>query len=103
MDNKLKELRRKNREKKKLQICFQDIFLELMNDWKIQVTDVREATDIPWSTLHDWYTGKRTPFLDANLMALKNYFNCSLEYLLFGIGEEPVVPENLKRKKSRKK
>lgn len=69
----------------------QVIFIMLLNQKGVLLSDVSRATGIPLSTLQDWYKGQSDyHFADIRLLKLARYFNVSMEYLLFGIhpGEE---------------
>lgn len=89
-------LRNANRKKKLAALCFQDIVLELMNEWDVEMAEIQKATDIPFTTLWDWIVKGRTPLLDRNILALSQYFGCTINYLAFGIGEEPDPPTKSK-------
>lgn len=72
-----------------------EMLLELMNEWKIEAADIHRATGIPYSTLTGYIKNhSKTQLLDGNILALSQYFNCSISYLAFGIGEDPVKPES---------
>lgn len=69
----------------------QVMFILLLNEKKVLLSDVSRATGIHLSTLQDWYKGQSDyHFADIRLLKLARYFNVSLEFLLFGIrpGEE---------------
>ena len=69
--------------------CLQDMFIELLDSRRVQLADVQKGTGIAWGTLHGWYCGDVTSQLaDKNLLKLAQYFNVSLEYLCFGIGDD---------------
>ena len=65
-----------------------------MNEWKVEAADIHKATGIPYSTLTGYIKNHiNSPLLNGNILALSKFFNCSIDYLAFGIGEEPVQPE----------
>lgn len=69
--------------------CLQDILLELMDERGIEVKHIQKHTGISYSTLHDWVYGKvRYHFLDDKILKLARFFNVSIQYLAFGIGED---------------
>lgn len=69
--------------------CLQDILLELMDERKVNPAQIQKTTGIPWSTLQGWITGSVSAQLaDKNVLSLARYFSVSLEYLLFGIGDD---------------
>lgn len=102
--------------KKKRVNALQEMLIELMNgdldeNGKLvpggrkptSLADVQKGTNIAWGTLHGWYKGDVSAQLaDENLLKLAQFFNVSLEYLCFGIGDdskafekfEPVKAEN---------
>jgi hypothetical protein len=73
--------------------CLLEIVAELMDERKISMADIQRETDIPWATLHSWLIDGKSQILDGNIMALSKFFDCSINYLAFGIGEEPVQPD----------
>lgn len=76
-------------EEPKINNCLQDMLLSLMNDKGCTLADIQKETDIPWGTLYAWYRGEvRAQLLDQNVLTLAKYFNVTLEYLAFGIGED---------------
>ena len=81
------------RERNLKALCLQDILLELMDEWKVSMAEIQRETLIPWGTLSNWIIDGKTPVLDRNILALSKFFNCSINYLAFGIGEEPIKPE----------
>lgn len=87
-------IKRARRKKMASMCCMSDMLLELMNEWKVEAADIHKATGIPFATLSGWINYQiKAPLLDGNILALSNFFNCSISYLAFGIGEEPVQPE----------
>lgn len=78
--------------------CLQDILLELMDERKIAPVEIQKATGIPWATLHGWIVGDvATQKTDKNLLELARFFNVSLEYLCFGIGDDAPVREDFEQ------
>lgn len=74
--------------------CLQDMFIELINERRVELADIQKGTGIPWSTLHGWYIGDvKSQMLDKNVLKLAQFFNVSLEYLAFGIGPESKEDE----------
>lgn len=83
-----------SRRKSSANCCIQEILIELMNDWKVELATIQKETGIPWGTLYGFYKGDiKAPILNGNILALANFFNCSISYLAFGIGEEPERPK----------
>lgn len=84
------ELPQTDEAKKKESInCLQDIFIELLDDRKVQLADVQRGTGIAWGTIHGWYCGDvKSQLADKNLLKLAQFFNVSIEYLCFGIGDD---------------
>lgn len=55
---------------------------ELMKDHNIDVSDLSKILQLPFDTpIYSWLNGEYYPTLDR-LIAMANYFQCSLEYLL---------------------
>jgi hypothetical protein len=86
----LRQIRRRNAKKVN---CLLEIVAELMDERKISMSDIQKATDIPWATLHCWLIEGKPQTLDGNILALSKYFNCSINYLAFGIGEPYAIYE----------
>jgi hypothetical protein len=86
---------RSDRRKKAASVnCLSEILRELIDEWKISLADVQRGTGIAWPTLQGYFSGKvKTQMLDGNILALSKFFGCSINYLAFGIGEEPIKPE----------
>jgi hypothetical protein len=84
-----------NEKKKKPRInILQDIFLELLEERKVTLSQVQKATEIKWGTLMGWHDGSvRSQMADKNLLRLAQFFNVSLEYLCFGIGDDSEAYE----------
>lgn len=77
--------------------CLQEILNELMDVNKVEAADIHRATGIAYTTIHDWIHGNvRAQLADRNLLKLAQYFNVSLEYLCFGIGDSVPVFEKFK-------
>lgn len=75
--------------------CLQDMLIELMDRDKVQLADVQKATGIAWGTLHSWYTQDvECQLLDWNVFKLAKYFNVSIHYLAFGVGDDSNVFDN---------
>jgi hypothetical protein len=69
--------------------CLQDMLLELMHERKISLATIQKTTGIPWPTLIGWHSGDvACQMADKNLLALARFFNVSLEYLVYGIGDD---------------
>ena len=91
--------RRADRARKDSVCCLSDMLLELMNEWQVEAVDIHRVTKIPHSTLHGYINYHvKAPVLNANILALAKFFNTSIEYLVFGIGEEPTPPAKKKEK-----
>lgn len=73
----------------------QEMMIILIARRKVQLVDIHEATEIPWSTLMSWYRGiAKGQVADKRLLKLAQYFGVTLEYLCFGIGEDPLFKGN---------
>lgn len=87
--------RQARRKKMSSVVCLSDILLELMNERRVEAADIHKATGIPYSTLTGYIKNHvKAPLLDGNILALSKFFNCSINYLAFGIGEEPTPIED---------
>jgi DNA phosphorothioation-dependent restriction protein DptG len=65
------------------------IMKELMEERDIKLAQIQKATGIAWSTLHGWYDGDvKAQILDEDLLKVARFFNVTLEYLAFGIGDD---------------
>jgi hypothetical protein len=74
--------------------CLQDMMIEIMNERKIELAEIQRETGIPWGTLYAWYSGEvSAQLLDRNILKLAQFFNVSIHYLGFGIGEDENVFE----------
>lgn len=80
---------RKRRREYEASNCLQDILLELMEDRRIEPRHIHTATGISYATLSDWILGnKKCQKLDGRILSLAKFFNVSIHYLAFGIGDE---------------
>lgn len=78
----------KKKKTKQYNNCLAIILNELMFERKISTAQIVKETGIPWATISDWTNYKTTTQkVDDNLMKLARFFNVSVEYLCFGIGE----------------
>lgn len=69
--------------------CLQDILIELLDERKIQLSQIQKEADLSWATLWGWYSGStKTPMLDMNILKLARFLNVSIEYLCYGIGDD---------------
>lgn len=67
----------------------QEILAELMSERKIEAAEIQKATGIPWGTLQGWIKGDvGAQILDENILKLSKFFNVSIHYLAFGIGDD---------------
>lgn len=87
------DLPKKKRKQSPQVNCLQQNVIELMNEFKLRDVDVVKATGISWSTWHGWVTAEvNCQLADNNLFQLWMYMNkyrpISLEYLLYGIGDD---------------
>lgn len=72
--------------------CLQDMLLELMDERSIRPSEIQKATGIPWGTLQGWIMGDvKTQKLDRNIFKLAKFFNVSIHYLGFGVGDDDPV------------
>lgn len=73
--------------------CLQDMVIEFMNEFNLKDVDVVNGAGIKKNTWHGWITGQvYNPSTDENLFKLWIYVNkfkkVSLEYLLYGVGDD---------------
>lgn len=69
--------------------CLQDMLIEIMNERGLKDAEIVKATNIPWATFHGWVSGEVSCQLaDQNLLRLAQFLNVSLEYLVYGIGDD---------------
>jgi hypothetical protein len=62
---------------------------------KVELADIQKATGIKWGTLYGWYKGDvGSQLLDFNIYKLAKFFNVSIHYLAFGIGDDSDVFSN---------
>lgn len=81
--------------------CLQDQFIELLNSRKVELAEVQRATKIPWGTLQGWYAGDvNCQMADGNLLALARFFNVTVDYLVYGIGDDTPAYEKIDNKES---
>lgn len=59
---------------------FADVFAQILQDNNTTRYKLCKETRLAASSVDDWYHGKRVPSID-NLIVLKNYFKCNLDYL----------------------
>jgi hypothetical protein len=52
---------------------------------RVSLADIERATSIPISTLYEWSSRKVTvQMLDDNIKKLARFFDCSIDFLVFG-------------------
>lgn len=73
--------------------CLQETVIEFMDEFNLKDADVIRGTGIKWPTWHGWITGDvNCQLADQNLFKLWMFVNkfkkISLEYLLYGIGDD---------------
>lgn len=75
--------------------CLQDMLLELMDERHISLAMIQKATSIPWATLQGWHDGSvNSQLADRNLLKLAQFFNVSLAFLVYGLGDsDPAFNE----------
>ena len=77
------------KKKKKSSNILQDNLAQLMSERKVEMADIHKATGIPYPTLCDWCFGTvETQRLDDNIKKLAQFFNVTIDYLAFGIGDD---------------
>ena len=70
------------------------MLIELTNERKVDLATLQKETGVPWGTLYGFYKGEiKYPLLNGNILSLAKFFHCSIEYLVFGIGEGPTDSE----------
>ena len=60
---------------------FCEVFRNILFQHNVTRYKLCQETKLAPSRVDDWYNGKRLPTVD-NLIILKNYFNCSIDFLL---------------------
>jgi DNA-binding Xre family transcriptional regulator len=82
--------------KKKLktfQNALQEQLHRLMNYKRIEAADIHKSTGIAHSTLSEWINGKvGVQLLDDNIKKLARYFDCSIDFMVYGT---PVTTRDL--------
>lgn len=74
--------------------CLAHNFRQRIDDLNLELVDAQRETEIPWSTLMDWYRGKRkAQIADKRLYKLARFLKTSVEWLCFGVGEKEKVYE----------
>lgn len=68
-----------------IQVKFNEVLSDLLTSAGMSSWDLSIETGIPYATINSWIKGRRQPSLDDRLFILKEYFNVSLEYLLYGV------------------
>lgn len=68
-----------------------DVFLKLLEQRGVRVSDVAKATGIRPSSFSDWKNGKYTPKADK-LQLIADYFGVSVNYLIKGKEDTNRVP-----------
>lgn len=63
--------------------CFPKVLKKLMKERKTNMRRLADATGIGESTISDWIHRDISPSA-VSLMTLSDYFNVSIDYLLFG-------------------
>jgi len=61
---------------------FSERLAELIEARGKSMSEVSKSTSIPKSSLHNYLLGTEVPL--SKLIILADYFNCSLDYLVFG-------------------
>lgn len=94
VDNPGGKQKRQNKEERTAN-SLQKMMGVLMKRRKVELVDIHEATEIPWSTLMTWYRGiAKGQVADERLLKMAQYFGVSLEYLCFEIGKDPHFKGN---------
>lgn len=69
--------------------CLNEQLEKLISERRVTVAHIHKATGISYSTLHDMMNRKhRYQKLNRNILELARFFNVSIEFLVYGIGEE---------------
>lgn len=73
--------------------CLQEMVIEFMDEFGLRDADMVRGTGTPWPTWFGWISGDvNCQLADKNLLNLWRFINTykkmSLEYLLYGIGED---------------
>lgn len=76
---------------------FAESLKQLMRERNLSVKKLAEQTGIARTSLNDWSQGAR-PTVSEDLVKLAQFFNVSLERLLFGKSVEQSVIEQLVKK-----
>lgn len=68
----------------------------LMKSKRVSARDLARDIGVPYKTVQDWTaTGSRMPRNPEALKKLADYFECSIEYLLFGEQKKTAVEDFL--------
>jgi predicted transcriptional regulator len=69
--------------------CLAQNFRLRIDELNLEIADAQRETEIPWSTLMDWYRGKRkAQVADKRLYKLARFLKTSVEWLCFNVGEK---------------
>lgn len=73
--------------------CLSEMLRDLMIHYKVNQHDVATKAEIAESTLSEWLNGKvRFQQSDKRLFNLAKVFGVTVDYLLYGIGQDPEAP-----------
>ena len=64
---------------------------------RVSPRQLAKEIDVPYKTLMDWIAANRMPRDPITLKKITNYFNCSLEFLLFGGDAKPLIQDLLEK------
>lgn len=75
-------------------IKLKSILVELLKDRGVSAREVARKCEIPQSTFNNYLSG-RGPQNPEQILALAQYFGCSMEYLLFGEDLRPPTMDEV--------
>lgn len=68
----------------------------LMKEKRVSARELARTLNVPYKTVQDWIaSGSRMPRNPEALKKLSEYFNCSIDYLLFGEEKKQPIEEFL--------
>jgi plasmid maintenance system antidote protein VapI len=68
-------------------VCFDEILNELMSEREVSSVKLHRATGIPESTISEYITGKTKHPNIVHAYRIARFFNCTIDYLVFGLGD----------------
>jgi transcriptional regulator with XRE-family HTH domain len=69
----------------------------LLKTNRVTPRQLAKEISIPYKTIMDWMAANRMPRDPETLKKITQYFNCSLEFLLFGEESRPLIQDLLEK------